>query len=72
MIEQNKVLVDVDLLNELACAQLALIEDYKQRFKDHIDCGRWNDEINDLIETYNEVSLLLGRPLIEKIIKTCG
>jgi len=72
MVERNKILVDVDLLHELVDAQFALIENYKQHFKSHLDCGRWNDEINDLITTYNAVAQLIGRPLIEKIAKTCG
>ncbi|OCG72969.1 hypothetical protein [Gilliamella sp. Occ4-3] len=64
MTKQATVTVSCDLLNELLCAQNEIIVNYKINKGEHIYCGRWNEEINDFIETYNQVAEILN---IEKM-----
>ncbi|OCG45447.1 hypothetical protein A9G35_06445 [Gilliamella sp. Choc5-1] len=64
MTKKATVTVSCDLLNELLCAQNKIIVNYKINKGKHIYCGRWNEEINDLIETYNQVAEILN---IEKM-----
>lgn len=70
MAEQNEILVNIDLLHDVADRLDELIADYKQKFNGYVNCGRWNENLNDLIATYNAIALLIDRKPVKKIEKT--
>lgn len=64
---EKKVLIDIELLEKLIDSQRFLIRDYKQENCDRIHCWRWNIEVNEAIDVYNKVMIILGQEQMDLI-----
>lgn len=67
MTKPTQLSISSDLLNELLCAQYEIIENYKAAYGDYIRFGKWNIEINMLVNVYNESAEILGLEKLETV-----